>query len=408
MASITHEDMTSHAQREAAQWTARLEELTDTIAPRFARQEARVHANAYLRGLLSPVQRKNGWQLAEAVGDPTPTAIQHLLGRAVWDADEVRDDLREYVVEHLGRSDAVLVVDETGFLKKGEHSVGVQRQYTGTAGRIENCQVGVFLAYATDKDRAFIDRELYLPESWSCDRERCDRVGIPAQRDFATKPELARRMIERALQANVPFLWVTGDEVYGNDRNLRIWLEQNERPYVMAIRSNQYLRRENARSQHAATIAKEIKPSQWQRLSAGDGAKGPRLYDWAWMPMLSWGRRMQRGMLVRRSVSDETDVEYYAVYAPYHTPLEVLAGVAGRRWAIEEGFETAKQLVGLDQYEVRSWAGWYRHITLALLAHACLSVMRAYAIELDIEKGGTTRTGHSSLQAFKARRNCCH
>jgi SRSO17 transposase len=202
----------------------------------------------------------------QAVGDPTPTAIQHLLGRAVWDADAVRDDLREYVVEHLGRRDAVLVVDETGFLKKGEHSLGVQRQYTGTAGRIENSQVGVFLAYATDEDRAFIDRELYLPDSWMCDRTRCDKVGVPAEQDFATKPELARRMIERALEADVPFLWVTGDEVYGNDRNLRIWLEENERPYVMAISSNQYLRRENARSQHAATIAKEIQPSQWQRL----------------------------------------------------------------------------------------------------------------------------------------------
>jgi SRSO17 transposase len=273
----------------------------------------------------------------QAVGDPTPTAIQHLLGRAVWDADAVRDDLREYVVRHLGRRDAVLVVDETGFLKKGEHSVGVQRQYTGTAGRIENSQVGVFLAYATDEDRAFIDRELYLPDSWTCDRARCDKVGVPAERDFATKGELARRMIERALQAEVPFLWVTGDEVYGNDRDLRMWLEQQERPYVLAIRSNQYLRREDLRSQHAATIAKEIKPSQWQRISAGDGTKGPRLYDWAWMPMLSWGRRMQRGMLVRRSVSDETDVEYYAVYAPYNTPLEVLARVAGRRWAVEIG-----------------------------------------------------------------------
>ena len=408
MPSISHEDMTSRARREAAQWTARLEELTDMIAPRFARQEARVHANAYLRGLLSPVQRKNGWQLAEAVGEPTPTAIQHLLGRAVWDADAVRDDLREYVVEHLGRRDAVLVVDETGFLKKGEHSVGVQRQYTGTAGRIENSQVGVFLAYATDSDRAFIDRELYLPDSWMCDRARCDKVGVPVERDFATKGELARRMIERALQAEVPFLWVTGDEVYGNDRDLRIWLEQQERPYVLAIRSNQYLRREDLRSQYASTIAKEIKPSQWQRLSAGDGTKGQRLYDWVWMPMLSWGRRMQRGMLVRRSVSDETDVEYYAVYAPYNTPLKVLARVAGRRWAIEEGFETAKQLVGLDQYEVRSWDGWYRHITLALLAHACLSVMRAYAIEVDLEKRGAKPTGPSSLQAFKARRNCCH
>lgn len=408
MPSISQQADVAHVRQEVARWMAYLEQLVETIAPRFSRREARAHAQAYLQGLLGPVRRKNGWQLAEAVGDATPSAIQHLLSRAVWDADAVRDDLRDYVVEHLGRRDAVLVVDETGFLKKGEHSAGVQRQYSGTAGRIENCQIGVFLAYASDQGHAFIDRELYLPKSWSDDPDRCDKAGVPEDQSFATKPEIARRMLQRAMDAGVPFFWITGDEVYGNDRRLRVWLEQNERPYVMAIASSQYLMRENTRSQHASTAAADITADQWQRLSAGNGAKGQRLYDWAWLPMLSWGRRMQRGLLVRKSLGDKAEVAYYAVYAPFKTPLQVLASVAGRRWAIEEGFEAAKQLVGLDQYEVRTWSGWYRHITLALLAHACLAVMRAHAVELDIKKGGTEQTARSSLQAFKARRGCCH
>jgi SRSO17 transposase len=318
---------------------AYLEQLVEMLAPRFTRREARAHAQAYLEGLLGPVRRKNGWQLAEAAGDATPDAIQHLLGRAVWDADAVRDDLRDYVVEHLGRRDAVLVVDETGFLKKGDHSAGVQRQYSGTAGRIENCQIGVFLAYASDQGHAFIDRGLYLPRSWSDDPQRCSKAGVPEDQSFATKPEIARRMLQRAMDAGVPFLWITGDEVYGNDRRLRVWLEENERPYVMAIASTQYLMRENARSQHASTAAADITADQWHRLSAGDGAKGQRLYDWAWLPMLSWGRRMQRGLLVRKSLTDKAEAAYYAVYAPFNTPLQVLVNVAGRRWAIEEGFE---------------------------------------------------------------------
>ena len=326
-----------HARQEVARWMTYLEQLVELLAPRFTRREARAHAQAYLQGLLGPLRRKNGWQLAEAAGDATPGAIQHLLSRAVWDADAVRDDLRDYVVEHLGRRDAVLVVDETGFLKKGEHSAGVQRQYSGTAGRIENCQIGVFLAYASDQGHAFIDRELYLPKSWSDDPDRCNKAGVPEGQSFATKPEIARRMLQRAMDAGVPFFWVTGDEVYGNDRRLRVWLEQNERPYVMAIASSQYLTRENTRCQHASTAALDITADQWQRLSAGDGAKGQRLYDWAWLPMLSWGRRMQRGLLVRKSLGGKAEVAYYAVYAPFKTPLQVLASVAGRRWTIEIG-----------------------------------------------------------------------
>ncbi|MCW7542133.1 IS701 family transposase, partial [Aquabacterium sp. A7-Y] len=361
-------------QHEVARWEAHLQQVSEAIGARFARSEARTHAAAYLRGLLGPVQRKNGWQLAEAAGDATPGAIQHLLSRSVWDADAVRDDLCDYVVKHLGQRQAVLVVDETGFLKKGRHSAGVQRQYSGTAGRIENCQIGVFLAYVSEQGHAFIDRELYLPKSWTDDPDRCRKAGVPPERAFAAKPQIAQRMLQRALQAGLPFGWVAGDEVYGNDRSLRVWLEQNQRPYVMAIASNSYVMRESTRNQHAATASQDIRASQWRRLSAGDGAKGPRLYDWAWLPLLSWGTTMQRGLLVRRSLGEAAELAYYAVYAPFHTPLQVLAHVAGRRWAIEESFENSKQLVGLDQYEVRSWTGWYRHITLALLAHACLSV----------------------------------
>ena len=393
---------------EIKEWSGQFDALWERIAGRFHRPELRRHVVAYLRGLFGPVERKNGWQLAEAAGDKTPFSIQHVLNRAVWDAEAVRDDLRSYVVEHLGAAEAVLVVDETGFLKKGTHSVGVQRQYSGTAGRIENCQIGVFLAYVSDAGRVFIDRELYLPRSWTDDPERCKAAGVPKERAFATKPELARGMLTRAMEAKVPFAWITGDAVYGDDRRLRVWLEEQDCAYVLGIASNQYLWREAMHQQQAATIAKEIQPSDWQRLSAGDGAKGPRLYDWAFLPMLSWQTTRQRGLLVRRSLGEKAELAYYAVYAPFKTPLATLVRVAGRRWGIEEGFETSKQLVGLDQYEVRTWAGWHRHITLALLAHACLGVMRAKAIDLDLKKGGFVRGGASSLQAFKAKRGCCH
>jgi SRSO17 transposase len=369
--------------RAVATWGKGLEAVHARVAPRFARAEPRRRALAYLRGLLSPVERKNGWQLAEQAGETTPDGMQHLLARADWDADQVRDDLRAYVVEHLGDARAVLVVDETGFLKKGTKSVGVQRQYSGTAGRIENCQIGVFLAYASRKGRTFLDRELYLPKEWAADRERRQEAAVPASVEFQTKPQLARAMLERALAAGVPFTWVTGDEVYGGDRRLRVWLEERQVPHVLAVKSTEPLwTRTTWRQVAAKTLAAGVAATDWQRLSAGEGAKGPRVYDWARVPIralpeVGW----DYWLLVRRSVADPTDLAYYVCFCPAGTPLAELVQVAGSRWAIEESFETAKGEVGLDHYEVRRWPGWYRHITLALLAHAYLTVTRAAAME---------------------------
>ncbi|HEY1243559.1 MAG TPA: IS701 family transposase [Hyphomicrobiaceae bacterium] len=353
------------------------------VAPRFARAEPRRRALAYLRGLLSPVERKNGWQLAEQAGETTPDGMQHLLARADWDADQVRDDLRAYVVEHLGDERAVLVVDETGFLKKGTKSVGVQRQYSGTAGRIENCQIGVFLVYASPQGRTFLDRELYLPKEWAADRERRQEAAVPAIVEFQTKPQLARAMLERALTAGVPFTWVTGDEIYGGDRRLRVWLEERQVPHVLAVKSTEPLwTRTTWRQVAAKTLGAGVAAADWERLSAGEGAKGPRVYDWARVPIRALPEAgWDYWLRVRRSVADPTDLAYYVCFCPAGTPLAELVQVAGSRWAIEESFETAKGEVGLDHYEVRRWPGWHRHITLALLAHAYLTVTRAAAVE---------------------------
>src|SRR5215471_18817715 len=341
---------------EAQRWAEGLSSLGQRIGGRFARAEPRRRALAYLQGLLSPLERKNGWQLAEEAGDPTPYGVQHLLGRAQWDADAVRNDLRAYVVEQLGDEQAVLIVDETGFVKKGEQSVGVQRQYSGTAGRIENCQIGVFLVYASAKGRTFLDRALYLPQEWTQDKLRCQQAGVPDTVGFATKPMLAKQMIARALAAGVPARWVTGDSVYGNDGKLRCWLE-TQRP--------------------VAVVAQRVPRKAWQRLSAGSGSKGPRWFDWAALRLPGAERVWQRWLLLRRQVDKPNELAYYRVFAPAPTSLAAMVKVAGRRWAVEECFETAKGEVGLDQYEVRSWSGWHRHITLTLLAHAYLTVVRA-------------------------------
>jgi len=270
-------------------------------------------------------------------------------------------------------------VDETGFLKKGTKSAGVQRQYSGTAGRVENSQIGVFLAYATKQGRTFLDRELYLPQSWASDKKRRAAAGIPTSVKFATKLVLARRMIERAQVAGVPFRWVTGDEVYGNDSQMRRWLEKRQVSYVLAVSAQYRVWFEGAR-RWAAEIATRLPAKAWQRLSAGAGTKGERLYDWAWLPLGEVAQERQRWLLFRRSLSEPTELAYYVVSAPKQTALTEIVKVAGTRWAIEESFESAKGEVGLDHYEVRSWAGWYRHITLAMLAHAYLTVTRARAV----------------------------
>ena len=366
-----------------AGWRAGLAALHARIAGRFARAEVRERARRYLAGLLDRVERKNGWQLAEHLGEAGPQGVQRLLNAAHWDAEAVRDDLRGYVVEHLGAPDAVAVVDETGFLKKGSKSVGVKRQYSGTAGRVENCQVGVFLAYASGRGRAFLDRELYLPEEWAHDAARRAEAGVPPSVGFATKGQLAKTMLGRAFAAGVPIAWVTGDEVYGDDGRLRRWLEEQRRPYVLAVSCG---RRVVAQGRHRRVEAlfATLPAAAWVRRSAGEGSQGPRLYDWAWVQLDAAGSAgTAQWALARRSLSDPSDLAYYRAYGPAGTPLEELVRVAGMRWAVEEGFERAKDLVGLDQYEVRRWRAWYRHITLALLAHAYLEVTRVQAASVQ-------------------------
>jgi SRSO17 transposase len=372
---------------EVQAWAAGLEALHARIADRFARAEPRRRVLAYLRGLLGNVGRKNGWQLAEHAGEATPDGMQRLLATADWDPELVRDDLRGYVVEHLGDPAAVLVMDETGFLKKGTTSVGVQRQYSGTAGKVDNCQLGVFLAYASVEGRAFIDRELYLPRSWTDDPARCRAARVPEQVEFRTKPQLAQVLLERALAAGVPASWVTADEVYGGDPALRRFLEDRGVSYVLAVKGTEPLVPATPGSATAAQLAVSLPVEQWVACSAGHGAKGRRLYDWARVELAAPAvGGCQRWLLVRRSRRDG-ELAFYTCYGPASTSLVGLVRVAGTRWAIEEGFQQAKTEVGLDHYEVRRWPGWYRHITLALLAHAFLVVTRTTATTGEPAKG---------------------
>lgn len=361
-----------------AAWHDDLVALQERIAPRFARAEVRVRAGHYLAGLLAPVERRNSWQLAEVLGERSPDGVQRLLRTAQWDADAVRDDLRAYVVEHLGDPEAVLVIDETGFLKKGTKSAGVARQYSGTAGRIENSQIGVFLAYASPRGQAFLDRALYLPKAWVEDAERREAAGIPPDVGFATKGDLAQTMLARAFAADVPAAWVTGDEIYGNDGDLRRWLEAEQRSYVLAVARNHPIW-DGGRQGRIDDLVPEIPAEAWQRLAVGPGSKGPRIYDWACarLPYLTQDGWAQ-WLLLRRSLSDPDDLAYYRAFGPEETPVAELARVAGTRWVIEEGFQQAKA-IGLDEYEVRTWQGWHRHITLCLLAHAFLAITRAAA-----------------------------
>lgn len=364
---------------EIAGWRDGLEGLHARIAHRFRRAEARGRVKRYLAGLLDRVERKNGWQLAEHLGEPGPQGVQRLLNAADWDADAVRDDLGAYVTEHLGDPAAVLLVDETGFLKKGTKSVGVQRQYSGTAGRIENCQIGVFLGYASSRGRAFLDRELYLPQAWAQDPARRSEAGVPPQVSFATKSELAQQMLARAFAAGVPAAWVSGDEIYGDDGAFRRWLVEERHPYVLAVSAHHPVWQTGTQERADQLIA-ALPPEAWAPLSAGTGSQGARLYDWACVQVpYASAAGTAHWLLARRSLSDPTEVAYYRVFAPTATPVAEMVRVAGMRWAIEAGFEDAKGAVGLDHYEVRKWTAWYRHVTLALLAHAYLEVTRHHA-----------------------------
>jgi SRSO17 transposase len=379
-------------QEDTERWAQELAAVMERIEARFGRVEPRRRAQAYVRGLLAPVERKNGWQLAEAAGDRTPDGVQDFLARAQWEADLVRDDLRAYVVAQLGDEQAVLVLDETGFLKKGDKSCGVQRQYSGTAGRIENCQIGVFLGYASRHGQTLLDRALYLPQSWANDPARRTVAGVPATVAFTTKPKLGGAMLKRAFAAGVPCAWVTGDSVYGADYELRRLIEQHGCGYVMAVTSAQRLG-----LQPVTDWLAEVPAKAWRRLSAGDGAKGPRLYDWAYLPCgVTAAPGWQKGLLIRRKLKKPAEFTFYLTLAPRGTTLAKLVRVAGMRWTIEACFEAAKGEVGLDQYEVRSWRGWHRHITLAMLAHAYLAVLRKIAVGKKIR---TTRRHRSRAAA---------
>ena len=373
-------------QEDARRWATGLEAVVGWIAPRFGRVEPRRRALAYLRGLLSAAERKNGWQLAEQAGDRTPDGMQDFLSRVHWEAELVRDDLRAYVAAHLGDEQAVL--DESGFLKKGDKSCGVQRQYSGTAGRIENCQIGVFLSYASRHGQALIDRALYLPHSWAADRLRRLGAGVPETVVFMTKPKLGAAMLERAFAAGMPCAWVVGDSVYGADYELRRCIEQHGRGYVMTVTSAQRLG-----CKPVADWLEEVAAKAWQRLSAGAGAKGPRLYDWAYLPYrAAVAPGWQKGLLIRRKIKQPSEFTFYLTLSPTTTTLAELVQVAGRRWTVEVCFEAAKGEVGLDQYEVLSWTGWHRHITLAMLAHAYLAVLRRIAVGKKIRSGSRNRT----------------
>jgi SRSO17 transposase len=386
-----------------AVWVAGLNDLFALVAARFSRVEPRLRARAYVRGLLAPLASKNGWTLAEAAGDATPDGMQRLLNRAAWDAGGVRDDVRGYVMRHLGDAGGVLVVDETGFVKKGTRSAGVQRQYSGTAGRVENCQLGVFLAYAGPEGRALIDRELYLPKSWTDDRDRCREAGVPDDVQFATKPELARAMLERALDGGVPAAWVTADEAYGRDGKFRAWLEQRRIGYVVAVASNQAVAGD-AGTSRADVLAAHAPDQAWKRRSCGNGAKGPRMFDWAAATLPDDGTAppgWSRYLLARRALTPdakgELELAYYLCCAPAGTADEELIRAAGSRWAVEECFQTAKNETGLDHYQVRRYDAWYRHATLAVLAHAYLAVTAATAPKALAAASSRSRSARSAV-----------
>jgi len=380
--------MESESDVEAGLWDAELRSLLLRVGERFGRVEPRRHMRAYVHGLLGPVGRKNSWQIAEHAGHGSPYGLQRLLSWCQWEPDEIRDDLQEYVAERLGQPDGVLIVDDTGFLKKGTVSAGVQRQYSGTAGRTENCQIGVFAAYASDKGRALVDRELYLPRSWTEDPDRCRAARIPEGKSFATKPELARAMVRRALDSALPIAWVTADAAYGQEWHFRRMLEEAGMGYVLAVPKSQQVKSPAGswRIDHVLTGAPA---GAWERISCGKGAKGPRVYDWAAakLPTVEGSDPTHcRWVLARRSLARPEEIAYYLAFAPADVTVFELVRVAGARWAIEECFQAAKNECGLDQYEVRRYVGWYRHITLAMLAHAFLATMAAHALERGAEE----------------------
>jgi SRSO17 transposase len=390
---MTEHPLTEVTEADLATWRTDLDALGARLGPFIRRPEVRVRVGQVLAGLLGRVERKNGWQLAEAIGEHDPHGVQRLLYEAAWDADAVRDELQRYVGSTLGTPDGILVVDESSFPKKGTHSVGVTRQYCGTRGKVDNCQVAVFLTYSSARGHAFLDRALYLPASWTDDRERMRAAGVPPEVAFATKPDLARRMLERARAGGIPHAWTVADSVYGDDGDLRAVLEAWDEPYALGVSGHHGLWY-GGEVREARAVVAALPDTAWARLSAGDGSQGDRLFDWCWVQLTPEDAGgAARWLVGRRSLGDEPEVAYFRVFGPATTTLAALALIIGARWTVEDCLEEAKHLVGLDQYEVRGWRPWHRHITLALLAHAFLAVTRGQHAARTERKGGASTHG---------------
>jgi SRSO17 transposase len=370
-------------------WSSSLKEVKKRVRPLFTQDRVAESAGLFLDALLGPAQRKTGWNRAEAAGDPGPWRQQGILGRTDWDADALRDIVRDYALETLADPDAVVVLDETGFLKQGKASCGVGRQYTGSAGKITNCQIGVFAAYVSRHGHAFVDRALYLPKAWTDDPARLKAAHVPPGVGFASKPQLAVDMIERAITAGVPFAWVAADSVYGVGA-VEMVLREAGKGYVLGVTSDHVFHswgRKPCLAGTAEAIAQELDRKAWKRLSAGDGTKGPRVYDWAYLELADLEAEQDggastslwtRGLLIRRNIAGG-EWAYFTTWCPAGTPIEMLVAVEGRRWSVEDGFETAKTELGLDHNETRSWHGWHRHVSLVMLALAMLATIRHHA-----------------------------
>ena len=377
-------------------WASSLRDVKGRIRPVFAQKRMAVSAGLFLDALLGPERRETGWMRAEAAGDPGPWRQQALLGRAQWDAGALRDGVRDDAVETLADPDAVLVVDETGFLKQGKASCGVGRQYTGSAGKITNCQIGVFTAYVSSKGHAFIDRRLYLPQDWTKNPARLRAAHVPEEVGFTTKPRLALGMVERALKAGVPFAWVAADTVYGTGE-VETALRRAGKGYVLGVSATQPFNSWIGKPEVAGTaeeIARDLEPSAWVRLSAGEGSKGERLCDWAYLELADLAADeydpdrsglWTRGLLIRRSLVDGK-LAFFSTWCPAGTPVATLVAVEGRRWAIEDAFETAKNELGLDHNETRSWHGWHRPVSRVMLAFAMMAAVRHRANQLPPPK----------------------
>ena len=367
-------------------WASSLRDVKARMRPLFTQERVAASASSFLDSLLGDERRKTGWMRAESVGDPGPWRQQAILGRGRWEADDLRDIVRSYVLETLADDDAVLVIDETGFLKQGKASCGVGHQYTGSAGKITNCQIGVFACYVSRHGHAFIDRALYLPKSWTDDPDRMADAAVPPGTLFATKPTLARVMIDRAVTAEVPFVWVAADSVYGVGV-LETTLRRASKGYVLGVSSEHTVAswgKERIVAGTAGGVAQDLSPSDWTRLSAGEGTKGARLHDWAYLELADLDAAeynaaraglWTRGLLIRRNIADG-DLAFFSTWCPAGTAIETLVRVEGHRWAIEDSFETAKNELGLDHNETRSWHGWHRHVSLVMLAFAMMSVIR--------------------------------